>query len=63
LRRGFSEAFHVNFIEGDLTEAEVMLAEKLKATKYSSHAWNYGVQESSEKAGSCFRHGQTPDSS
>ncbi len=63
LRRGFSEAFHVNLIEGDLTETEVTLAEELKATKYRSHAWNYGAQESSEKVGSCYRHGQTLDSS
>lgn len=40
LKRGFEEAFNLDFREGVLTEEEVFLARKL-ASKYSSRKWKF----------------------
>jgi lipoate-protein ligase A len=56
LKKGFSETFDVNFVEEDLTDAEIALADELRAKRYASDVWNRGSAQSNVgAAGSCLK--------
>ncbi|MBI2651033.1 lipoate--protein ligase family protein [Candidatus Woesearchaeota archaeon] len=44
LKQGFKETFNFDILEGNLTDKEIGLAEKLKKEKYSRREWNFEAQ-------------------